>query len=344
MVSVIIAGGSGSRLWPLSTPEYPKHLLKIGSENSLIKNTYNRAKGISKEVYIISDISHAHHIKKQIKDIDDKHLLVEPGRKGTANCIIFALSKLLNDISHDEPIVFLSADHHIKDIEGFNHSFNTAASISKESQRIVLVGVEPDYPATGFGYIQKDGIFDEHNFVFNVDSFKEKPDFDTAQEYVSSGNYLWNCGYFVGTINAFKQALEEYSPKLNKAFNTLNDSTEENFNQNYLSLESDSIDYALIEKSKDLLVVPASFDWMDLGTFEDIHKAVEKDVNSVHISGRNIITESVDNSYIFNESDKPVIVIGVDNVAVVNTDKGLLVLRKDHSQKVKEAVNKIPKK
>lgn len=341
MVSVIIAGGSGSRLWPISTPDYPKHLLKIAHEKSLLRNTYERARSISDDVFVITDISHAHHVLEQIPELKKNRLLVEPGRRGTANCIVLALARISKIIDPNDAIAFLSADHHVRDSRGFAHSFKIAAETSEKNKKIILVGVEPDYPATGFGYIQKDGIFDEGNFVFNVDSFKEKPDLKTAQEYVKSGNYLWNCGYFVGTLDAFEVAMKNFSPGLYNRYDEFRKISNQNFDKYYLSLVPDTIDYALIEKVDNLLVVPANFDWLDLGSYTDIHKVVDTDDDDVYIKGKNVGVEAVENAYIHNDENKPVVVIGLDNVVVVNTADGLLVARKDQSQKVKEVLSNL---
>jgi mannose-1-phosphate guanylyltransferase len=341
MIVVIIAGGSGTRLWPLSTSDYPKHLLKInGDDRSLLQHTFDRARSITDKIYVVSDQSHIQHVRDQLAELPQDAFIVEPGRRGTANCIVAALAYISKRHDQDEPIASIHADHYIRDVEGFKHSFKIANKVSKDSKRIVLVGVEPDHPATGFGYIEKDSVFDEDSLVYGVKSFKEKPDFDVAQDYVSSGNYLWNCGYFVGSVDTFKQKMESYAPDLLQNYQKLVSAEPDNYQETYLSLENDAIDYALIEKVKDLLVVPASFDWMDLGSFGDLHKAVGADKQGNHTVG-NTEVEMVNNSYIENQEDKPVAVIGLDNVAVVNTPHGLLITRKDLAQKVGEVSKRI---
>lgn len=343
MISVIIAGGSGSRLWPLSTPDYPKHLLKVNGENeSLLQKTYSRAKSFADDVYVVTDKSHSHFVKEQLSELSDKKIIIEPARRGTASCIIAALAKLAKEVDRDEPIAILSADHYVRDLDGFRRSFKVAGEASKESGKIVLVGVEPDHPAIGFGYIQKDGLFDDNNYVFNVHSFKEKPDYETAKNYLRTGNYLWNCGYFVGSLDTFTKNMEQWAPSLYKNLKILQEAKDqEEFNSKYLEFENDTIDYALIEKVRELLVVPASFDWMDLGSFSDLHKAVGGDKNGNHVKGK-VELEKVQNSYVQNEhSDKPVVVIGLDNIVVVNTDAGILVARKDLSKEVGEVSKKI---
>ncbi|HMH31281.1 MAG TPA: sugar phosphate nucleotidyltransferase [Methylomirabilota bacterium] len=334
MIIVIIAGGSGTRLWPLSTPDYPKHLLKInGDDRSLLQHTYDRAKGLTDKIYIVSDNSHIDHVREQLSELPKEAFIVEPARRGTANCIVAALAQISKLHDPEEPIASIHADHYIRNTDGFSHSFKIATEVSQTSKRIVLVGVEPDHAATGFGYIEKDDLFDEANFVYGVKSFKEKPSAEVAQKYLTSGKYLWNCGYFVGSVNTFKQKMKEFAPDLMANYEKLEKASPESYQETYLSLESDAIDYALIEKVKDLLVVPASFDWMDLGSFGDLHKAVGSDENGNHFTG-NVDTEMVNNTYVYNAEDKPVAVIGLDNVAVVNTPQGLLITRKDLAQQV----------
>lgn len=334
MIAVIIAGGSGTRLWPLSTPTYPKHLLKVnGDEKSLLQNTYERAKQLTDKIYVISEIGHIQHVKHQLPELRDENFIVEPARRGTASCILAALVTIAGEHNPKEPIAFMAADHYIRDTEGFVHSFTVASGTAQKYGRIVLVGIEPDYPATGFGYIQKGTLLANSWYVYNVSSFKEKPNYETAKAYLKSGNYLWNAGYFVGSLATFQKALRANAPKLADDYLELKLATGPNYDKVYLGLENISIDYALIEKVKDLMVVPASFDWMDLGSFADMHKAVEKDEHENHIAGT-VEIDGVENAYIENQEDKPVAVIGLDNVVVVNTPNGILVARKDLSQRV----------
>ncbi len=334
MIVVIIAGGSGTRLWPLSTPDYPKHLLKInGDKLSLLQHTYERAQAITDKVYVVSEAGHIRHVKEQLADLPEDHFVVEPARRGTASCIVAALAYIAERHNADESIAFIAADHYIRDTVGFAHSFQVADDVSGAEKRVVLVGVEPDYPATGFGYIQKDGILSGRSFVYSVHSFKEKPEFEVAREYVKSGNYLWNCGYFVGSVNTFKDSMRQYAPKLYQSYEKLTAASADTYQDVYLSFENVAIDYALMEKLPNLLVVPASFDWMDLGSFSDLSKAIGGDQAGNHTSGR-VELEEVESSFVQNLEDKPVAVIGLDNVVVINTPSGILVARKDLSQKV----------
>jgi mannose-1-phosphate guanylyltransferase/mannose-6-phosphate isomerase len=334
MIVVIIAGGSGTRLWPLSTPDHPKHLLKIdGDELSLLQHTFERAKQLTDKIYVASEASHIEHVKEQLSELPESAFIVEPARRGTANCILAAMVQIARDNPEDEPIIFLAADHYVRDINGFVHSFKLATEAAQKYQRIVLIGVEPDNPATGFGYIQKGQVLDEQSFLFNVSGFKEKPDHKTAVEYLKSGDYLWNCGYFVGTMAIFKKAMQDAAPDTFHNYQALAKATPETYKDVYLGFETISIDYALIEKVPDLLVVPASFDWMDLGSFADLHKAIGGDEQGNHVHGAAEV-EDVQNSFIQNHDSRPIAVIGLDNVVVVSTPNGVVVARKDLSQKV----------
>ncbi len=334
MIAVIIAGGSGTRLWPLSTPGYPKHLLKVnGDDTSLLQNAYARARQLTKDIYVISELGHIEHVRNQLPELADDRFIVEPARRGTASCIVAALVELAKQHDKDEPIAFMPADHFIRDDEGFAHSFDVASTVSARQKRLVLVGIEPDYPATGFGYIQKGKLLDGSTYIYNVASFKEKPDYAAARQYLKSGKYLWNAGYFVGSLNTFRRAMDAYAPGLADDWRKLSQVDGKQYEQTYLGFESTSIDYALIEKVADLLVVPASFDWMDLGSFADMHKAVDQDEHGNHVHGLAEI-EEVENSFIQNEEAKPIAVIGLDNIVVVNTPAGILVARNDLSQKV----------
>jgi mannose-1-phosphate guanylyltransferase len=200
---------------------FPKQLLKLTNNLSMVQNTYERAKNIAKDIYVVPDISHAHYIKEQLPELDEDHFVVEPGRRGTANCIVSALAHVSKRHGADEPIAFIHADHHIRDVHGFARSFMVAAEVSSSRREIALIGIEPTYPATGFGYIERDGELEAFRGVYNVESFKEKPDFKTAKNYMAAGNYLWNCGYFVGSVNTFLTEMKSYAPELKANYDKL---------------------------------------------------------------------------------------------------------------------------
>ncbi len=345
MITVIIAGGSGTRLWPLSTSDYPKHLLNLTGERTMLQQAYDRATNLGDIVYVVTEASHSSHVREQLSELSEDHFIIEPGRRGTAHCIVMALDVIARKHDKDEPVAFIHSDHHVRDVMGFARSFSHAARISGEYNEITLIGIEPTYPATGFGYIERDGVIDADSGVYNVESFKEKPDYDTAKAYVDSGNYLWNCGYFVGSVNTFLNEMNQSAPDLEASFVTLSaisDVNSQEYKDAYLALDNQVIDIALIEKAKSLAVVSATFDWMDVGSFKDLHEAVLTDEIGNYVAGDNIYALDVENVFVRNEEpSKPVAVIGLDNVVVVNTPAGILVARKDVSHRAGEVAKKI---
>ncbi len=344
MITVIIAGGSGTRLWPLSTSTKPKQLLALTSERTMVQQAYDRASRLGDTVYVVTEASHAAELRAQLPELSDEAFLIEPGRRGTAHCIIFALDYIARHHASDEPVAFIHSDHNVRDLDGFRRSFATAGRVSTERGKIVLIGVEPTFPSTGFGYIERDGVIDESAGVYRVESFKEKPDYNTALGYIESGRYLWNCGYFVGSVDTFLAEMAVSAPELHANYQTLaaiSDYAGEDYNQAYLALDNQVIDVALIEKASDLAVVSATFDWMDIGNFGDLHDVVSRDETGNHLKGDNIHAIDLANTYIRNETDTPLAVIGLDNVVVVNTPDGILVARKDVSHRTGEVAKKI---
>lgn len=344
MIIVINAGGSGTRLWPLSTPEYPKHLLKLTGERTLLQQAYDRAAKLSDKIYIITEASHAHHVRAQLPELSDDAFLVEPGRRGTGQCLVFALDVLGRIENKNEPIALIHSDHVVRDVEGFARSFKAAAAVSEERKEITLIGIEPTFAATGFGYIERDGVLNEVTGAARVKRFKEKPDYETAQEYVNSGKYLWNCGYFIGSVETFMGEINTSSPELQASATALAGVKiypSPEYNEVYLSLDNEVIDYALSEKSSNLAVVPATFDWMDVGSFKDLHDALPRDEKGNYLQGEGIYPIDAENVFVRNEEEKPIAVIGLDNVVVVNTPAGILVARKDMSQRVGEIAKQL---
>jgi len=344
MIIVIIAGGAGTRLWPMSTRDNPKQILNVFGNESLLKNSYDRACTVTPEVYILPDKSTSAKAKKQIPALKEDYFIEEPSRRGTANCIIAALAKLGSSHNHDEPIAFIHADHFIRDQKGFAKTFKWGAQLSVNHKKIILVGAEPTGPSVNFGYIKKGNELPENISAFEIASFKEKPDFHTAVKYLNSGRYLWNCGYFIGSINVFIESFKNFAPDLHEKYQKLkaiNGNDSKLFTETYNSFNDQTIDVALFEKTNNTLVVQAEFDWMDVGNFENLHDISVKDAEGNYFSGNGINTIGIENSYIRNEEEKPIAIIGLNNVVVINTKDGLLVSRIDVSHRVGEIAKKL---
>jgi mannose-1-phosphate guanylyltransferase/mannose-6-phosphate isomerase len=336
MIVVIIAGGSGTRLWPLSMPNYPKHLLRLTNNRSLLQNTYGRVRKIAEpdNIFVVSEASHVNHVIDQLSEEAPKeNILAEPARRGTASCFLLALNEIKRRGLDDQAIFFLWADHVIRDSRGFASTAKQAAELAENMEKIVFVGVEPTHASTGLGYMEKgDRLKNGFKNAFELKQFVEKPDLKKATQYFQSGNYLWNTGYMVTTRATLEREIEEHSDTLWDEYQQL--LTSDNSQETYLGFESWVIDKALSEKVTEGLVVPGTFDWLDVGSFLDLHGASEQDADGNYLKGGIIEVEQVTNSYIRNEQDLPVAVIGLDNVAVVATKNGILVTKKTYAQKV----------
>ena len=349
MIVVIIAGGSGTRLWPLSVPEYPKHLLSIVGDKSLLQNTFARAKKITSidKIYISTEASHSDHVFEQLPELAKDHVIVEPARRDTMPCIMNALQFISTRHDHNEPIASIHADHQIRDARGFAGAIKRAGEISRKHQKITLLGMEPNQPDTKYGYIHKGDSTEGENFVYEISSFKEKPPYEIAKQYFESGEYLWNMGYFVAPYNVFEQKIHNFADKhwttqLERLAGAKSTAERDEI---YLDFEKEAIDIALMEKVTDLLVMPGTFDWMDVGSFDEIHQVSSRDQNGNAVVGDKVHVIDSAQVYVRNDCpERPVAVIGMDNVVVVNTENGVLVMRTDQSQKVKQIAELLKKK
>lgn len=333
MIIAIIAGGSGTRLWPLSTPEYPKHLLSLTSSESMLQRTYVRAQRLATEIYVITEKSHSSEVAKQLPKLKKDHIIIEPARRNTASCLLLGLERIKKHHITDEPVVFMAADHHIIDDEGFCLTIETAVDAAKSNQAITLIGLEPRYPATGFGYIQK-GTRVAGNFdlpVYQVASFKEKPKASTAKQYLSSGKYLWNMGLFAAPVSVFESSVKKHCPELYGHYTGL--LRAKNIDNVYKKFPDLQFDKSVIEKDKNVLVVPGTFGWADIGSFLDLYHVVDHDEAGNFIEGHAKLSDA-NNNYVYTDSKKPLLVIGLDNIVVVNTKDGIVITRRDHSQQV----------
>jgi len=345
MVAMINAGGSGSRLWPLSTPDYPKHLLTLSqdTEETMLQETYKRARKVTSAVYVITEAGHADHVRKQLPDIDEDHIIVEPARRGTASCLIMALDYVADRHGKDMPMAMLYADHVVRDIEAFKDSVKHAAETSVKHNKITMLGVPPTHPSTGLGYILKGKKVSKQQElpIHVVGEFKEKPDLETAEEYLHSGDYLWNTGYFVAPIGVFLGSIEKHSKDLFKAYNSLRSA--KNKEKAYLDLENQVTEFVLIEPAGfagELLVVPGTFDWVDIGNFRDLHDAAKHD-NKGNARHGSVTMEDTRNSYVRNDTDLDVAIYGVNDLVIVINEDGVLVTTRDKANDIKRVTKEV---
>lgn len=340
MIVVIVAGGSGTRLWPLSTATKPKHLLRLTGEKSLLQSSYERASKLTDDIYVLTDESHNDLVAEQLPELGEDKIIVEPGRRGTANCIVLALAKISKMHNPSETITFFHADHHIQDVKAFVGAVKQATRSAEEHDSIALIGIKPEHPATGFGYIE---VGEQAGDAFWVDSFKEKPSQEVANKYFESGKYLWNLGLFTAKISTFLASLQNHAPDLAKSFDIISENIDDGakLKAKYANFENQAIDIALIERTPHIVVVPGNFDWVDIGSYKDLHRLLDNDSlkNTVMGDDKLVYLEKTESSLVM-PYNKPIAVIGLKDVVVIDTEEGILVCHKDHAQSVKNAAKK----
>lgn len=339
---MIVAGGAGTRLWPLSVPQKPKQLLPLTSEKSLVRCTYERAKLLTDDVYIVTTKALLPAIKKQIPELKLHHYIVEPDRRGTGNCIVLALHHLHRRHADNEPVVFLYSDYHIVDDDAFVETFTRAAEAAARSDKIVLVGSRPERPSTALGYIEQLRELTHVEGVFRVGRFREKPGRALANQFVKAGNYLWSSGYYVATPRTFLFEISAHAPNLAKNYWVLNHlrRDRQKLTEKYLSFDTLAIDKEVIEASRNMLVVEAGFGWTDVGNFKDLHSVGDRDENENTTKGHVHLADTK-NTYVESTTSKPVIVIGAKDLAVINTEHGVLVVDKKHAHRVGDELKKM---
>lgn len=333
MITVIIAGGSGTRLWPLSTPNKPKQFLQVDdSGRSLLQKTYDRIKDISEKTYIVTSAPIADETRRQLPELSD-NLTVEPSRKGVANAFYLGIRRMLRDgASTEEPIFVLWSDHLIHDQETFQRTVVDAEQAVQQGAKLVQFGIVPDYPSNQLGYIKK-GANQHGTNIYEIESWKYQPDQETANAWFETGDYLWNAGYFVSTIGYVMGEIQRESPESYGEFEAINNAPDEELEQVYNSQDGAILDHVLSEKMRGAHVVACTFDWIDIGNYQDLHAISRHDVNANATRG-NVHLLNVRDSYISNDTDIPVAIVGLSNIAVVATANGIVVVDKSQSRKV----------
>jgi len=339
MYGIILAGGSGSRLWPLSRELYPKQLLKINTDKSLLEMTYLRLLSLmdEKNILSITNAKHFSDVKTQLSSISkDPLLLSEPSQKNTAPAISVSVKYLL-DKGKDDVILVVPSDHLIKDEKAFKKSVESAKGLAEEGY-IVTFGIKPDAPETGYGYIKSSKK--NNDFSFKVEEFKEKPDKKTAEKYVKSGKYFWNSGIFMFKASVFMETLKQFAPEIYKIVQEFdfakNDSIE--FTK-FDKMPAISVDYAVMEKAKNIINVPVDCGWSDLGSWDAIYDINSKDKDG-NVKIGTIQTENCKNSLLFS-SNRLVAGVGLDDIILVETSDAILACKKDKTQDVKKVFDKL---
>lgn len=342
---VIMAGGVGSRFWPMSTVEKPKQFIDVlGIGKSLLQLTVERFSGIcdSKNIWIVTNKAYMNLVKEQLPNIPEGNILCEPCRRNTAPCIAYVSWK----IKSQDPkanVVVSPSDHIITNTEEFRRVIKSCLNFTKESDAIVTLGMKPTRPETGYGYIQADlsNSSLRNKEIFRIFSFREKPDLATAKQYISKNNYFWNAGIFIWNVSTIVNAFRIYQPSISKVFESIlpiygTEKEQEIIDERFPECESISVDYAIMEKAEEIFVCPADFGWSDLGTWGSLLANTKRDLYGNSCIGNDIKTFETNNCIIHTTQEKKVIVQGLDGYIVAENDDTLLICRLSEEQRIKQ--------
>ena len=342
-----MAGGGGTRLWPLSRKSLPKQFLDLGTGKTLIEHTYDRACRVAEkeDIYIATTKEYREKIKTLFPGISEDHIFLEPERRETGPAFAAAATQLVSQGQSEKPTLFLWADHVFTNEEPLIHDLIVMQElIEKDPARMAIIGHIPVSPETGFGYMHMGDKVEGYDNVFHVDSFKEKPDLPTAKEYVADGSYFWNIGYVCITPEFLLEQLALYSPELSegmKEYATALVEGEDAAAAAYTKLPKIAIDYALNEKTPHIVAVTGDYGWSDVGSWAVVKKLFGTDGDHMP-HGHHVHVDS-NNNYVYNATDRVVSLIGLSDTIVVVTEDAVLVTDQNASQKVKDVVQNLEK-
>jgi mannose-1-phosphate guanylyltransferase len=338
--AIIMAGGVGSRFWPVSTSDFPKQFHDmLGSGETLIQKTFSRLSKLipAENILVLTNEKYNDIVLQQLPLIKQEQVLLEPAMRNTAPCILYASLKIKKKNPHAVMVVAPS-DHWIEDETAFCDDLKTCFNFCQAENALMTLGIEPTFPNTGFGYIEFDKS--DENQIKKVSQFREKPNYETAKSFLDAGNYLWNGGIFIWSVKTILDAFKIFQPQMNslfeKGFEALNTDAEKEFiNSNYPEAENISIDYAVMENAGNVYVLPATFDWNDLGTWGSLHEKLDKDSNNNTVVNAKVILENATNNIIHSDAKKLVVIDGLDDYIIVDNENVLLIYPKAKEQDIK---------
>ena len=342
---VILAGGSGTRLWPRSREKSPKHLLTLHGQQSLLQSTFERVSRLTDNVYVVTERSQVKSIREQLPELPEERYIIEPARRGTAS----ALGLAAITIAERDPratMLSVHADHYLgQDEDAYLKTLEAEAHWAEAKRSLVTVGLRPPYASTAFGYIQVgpplDG--DEAPAVHRVKAFVEKPDLKTAQRYVAAGDFLWNLGLFSWPVEVLLSEMAQHAPDLSSGLQQVKGARQagraDEADRAYQTLPTEAIDYAVLERTRNLLVVGATFEWHDLGSWADLHDILQQDEAGNFVEGDSVLIDS--KNCMIHSPNKLVAAVGLEDMVVIETEDAILICPKARSQDVKLIVDRL---
>ncbi|MZK52734.1 mannose-1-phosphate guanylyltransferase [Clostridium beijerinckii] len=347
LCALIMAGGKGTRFWPLSTEEKPKQFLNLIGKDTMIQMTVNRIKPIIpiERIFVCTGEKYVNLVKDQLPELPAKNIIIEPDGRNTTPCI--ALSAfVIRRYYKDANMIVLPSDHLIRDEDKFRNIVQMANDfLENNEEAIVTLGMKPDRPETGYGYIKYTNKVEEKNEfnIFKVDKFVEKPNEEKAKKYLEDGSYLWNGGMFLWKTSNIINEIKKYSPETYEAIHEIGVVKEEFLqdliNDKYHKTESISIDYSVLEKSTNVYVIPSEIGWDDIGTWKAVERYKEKDINDNILYGNARVIESKCNIAI--NSCKRVVMIGIEDVMTLETEDSIYIINKEYMENLRDYQNRV---
>jgi mannose-1-phosphate guanylyltransferase len=347
--AILMAGGVGSRFWPVSTQDFPKQFHDmLGTGDTLIQKTFRRlAHVIPKEnIFILTNERYNDLVLEQLPEVQQRQVVLEPAMRNTAPCILYASLKIQKE-NPDAVMIVAPSDHWIEDEKTFSNNVQQAFSFCSENKALMTLGIQPTFPNTGYGYIEYDKTSEEA--IKPVSQFREKPDYETAKAFIKQGNFLWNAGIFMWSAKSVVEAFKNNQPELfalfEKGISVYNTDFEDDFiKDNYPKAKNISVDYAIMEKSKNVYVIAAEFDWNDLGTWGSLYDKLDKDESQNAVVNSRTLTENASGNMIRTKADKIVVVDGLQDYIIVDKDEVLLIFPKSKEQDIKKTLQNVKEK
>ncbi len=338
--AVIMAGGIGSRFWPVSTKENPKQFHDmLGTGRSLLQNTFDRLNRIipKENILIATNRDYKDLVLEHLPQVKENQVLLEPVMRNTAPCILYSALKI-KDLNEDAVMIVAPSDHFIEDEETFVKDVRTAFEACEKNDILMTLGIKPSGPNTGYGYIQYEGSDKE---IKKVKKFTEKPDLENAKKFIAQGDYLWNAGIFIWSVksivNSFSASLQEMTDLFNLGNDLWNTGEERSFiDENYAKAQNISIDYGIMESARNVYVLPVDFGWNDLGTWGSLFEKLKKDKDNNAVINAGVLLKNSNNNIIRAAKGKKIIVQGLDDFIIVDHEDTLLIFPKSAEQEIKE--------
>ncbi|WP_109299548.1 mannose-1-phosphate guanylyltransferase [Aquimarina sp. AU474] len=343
--AVLMAGGVGSRFWPVSTTDFPKQFHDmLGTGETLIQRTFSRLSKIipTQNIYILTNERYNDLVLEQLPEVQSNQVVTEPAMRNTAPCILYASMKIQKE-NPEAVMVVAPSDHWIEDEGAFISNLESCFEACSKQDILMTLGIQPSFPNTGYGYIKYQKVEDP---VKKVDQFTEKPDYETAKKFLNDGNYLWNAGIFIWSAQSIISAFATFQKKMTTLFEkgslVYNTKQENDFiSLNYPLAENISIDYAILEKAENVYVLPANFDWNDLGTWGSLYDKLDKTDDKNAVVNARVLSQDSSGNMIRTAVDKIVVVDGLEDYIIVDKKEVLLIYPKKKEQDIKKVLKKV---